>query len=61
MGEFINQVVKGTPVWVWDILVALIALGVNQMRTRIVSRYTVLIAPVVFLFVGLMASVTLMT
>ena len=56
MGEFINQVVKGTPVWVWDILVALIALGVNQMRTRIVSRYTVLIAPVVFLFVGLMAA-----
>ena len=56
MGEFINQVVKGTPVWVWAILVALIALGVNQMRTRIVSRYTVLIAPVVFLFVGLMAA-----
>ena len=56
MGEFISQVVKGTPVWVWAILVSLIVLGVNQLRTRNVSRYSVLIAPVVFLFVGLMAA-----
>ena len=56
MGEFISQVVKGTPVWVWAILVSLIVLGVNQLRTRNVSRYSVLIAPVVFLFVGLIAA-----
>lgn len=56
MGEFISQVLKGTPVWVWAILVALIGLGVNQLRTRVVSRYSVLIAPVIFLFVGLMAA-----
>ncbi len=56
MGEFISQVLNGTPAWVWAILVALIVLGVRQLRARIVSRYSVLIAPVVFLFVGLMAA-----
>ncbi len=56
MGEFVSQVLKGTPIWVWSILVALIVLGVNQLRARIVSRYSVLIAPVVFLFVGLAAA-----
>ena len=56
MGEFISQVLKGTPSWVWAILVALIVLGVRQLRARVVSRYSVLIAPVVFLFVGLMAA-----
>ena len=56
MGEFISQVLKGTPAWVWAIFVALVVLGVNQLRARVVARYTVLIAPVVFLLVGLMAS-----
>ena len=56
MGEFISQVLKGTPLWVWAILVALIVLGVKQMRPRVVARYSVLIAPVVFLFVGLTAA-----
>lgn len=56
MGEFIRQVLKNTPVWVWAILVSLIVLGVNQLRTRTVSRYSVLIAPVVFLFIGLTAA-----
>ena len=56
MGEFISQVIKGTPIWVWVILVALIALGMQQLRLRVVKRFTVLIAPVVFLFVGLASS-----
>ena len=56
MGEFIGQVIKGTPVWVWAILAALVVLGVRQLRPRVVSRYSVLIAPVAFLFVGLMAA-----
>lgn len=56
MGEFVSQVLKGTPIWAWAILVALIVLGVNQLRARVVSRYSVLIAPVIFLFVGLMAA-----
>lgn len=56
MGEFIRQVLKGTPVWVWAILIALVVLGVKQLRPRVVSRYSVLIAPVAFLLVGLMAA-----
>ena len=56
MGEFISQVIKGTPIWVWAILVALVVLGVKQLRNRVVPRYSVLIAPVAFLFVGLMAA-----
>ncbi len=56
MGEFMGQVLKNTPVWAWAILVALIALGINQLRTRVVSRYSVVIAPVVFLLVGLMTA-----
>ena len=56
MGEFVSQVIKGTPVWVWAILVSLVVLGVRQLRSRVVSRYSVLIAPVAFLFVGLLAA-----
>ena len=56
MGEFIVQVLKGTPVWVWVILAALVVLSARQLKTRVIKRYTVLIAPVVFLLVGLMAA-----
>ena len=56
MGEFIRQVLKNTPVWVWAILATLIVLGANQLRTRVVSRYSVVIAPVAFLFIGLTAA-----
>jgi hypothetical protein len=56
MGEFASQVFKGTPLWVWGILAALVVLGIQQMRPRAVKRYTVLIAPVAFLAVGLMAA-----
>ncbi len=56
MNEFAVQILKGTPVWVWAILAALIFLGSRQLKARVVSRYSVLIAPVVFLFVGLMSA-----
>ncbi len=56
MSEFAIQILKGTPIWVWAILAALIYLGSKQLKTRVVKRYSVLIAPVVFLFVGLMAA-----
>jgi predicted neutral ceramidase superfamily lipid hydrolase len=56
MSEFAIQILKGTPIWVWAILAALIYLGSKQLKTRIVKRYSVLIAPIVFLFVGLMAA-----
>jgi hypothetical protein len=56
MGEFVVQVLKGTPIWVWGILLALLVLGVKQMQPRVVKRYSVLIAPIVFLIIGLMAA-----
>ena len=56
MGEFISQVFKNTPIWVWAILIALIVLGTHQLRPRVVSRYSVLIAPLAFLFIGLTAT-----
>jgi hypothetical protein len=56
MSEFAVQILTGTPTWVWVILAALIYLGSKQLKTRVVKRYSVLIAPVVFLFVGLTAA-----
>ena len=56
MSEFAIQILKHTPIWVWAILAALIYLGGKQMKTRVVKRYSVLIAPVAFLFVGFMAA-----
>ena len=55
MSEFAIQILRNTPVWVWAILAALIYLGSQQLKSRVVKRYSVLIAPVAFLFVGLMA------
>lgn len=56
MGEFASQILKGTPHWVWGILAALVVLGVQQLRPRQIKRHSVLIAPVAFLMVGLMAA-----
>ncbi len=56
MGGFASQVLKGTPFWVWAILVALVVLGIQQLRPRSVKRYSVLVAPVAFLVIGLMAA-----
>ena len=56
MSEFAIQILKNTPIWVWAILAALIYLGGRQLKPRVVKRFSVLIAPVAFLFVGLMAA-----
>ena len=56
MSEFATQILKNTPIWVWAILAALIYLGGRQLKPRVIKRYSVLIAPVAFLFVGLMAA-----
>ncbi len=56
MSEFAVQILKATPIWVWALLVALIYLGSQQLKARVIKRYTVLIAPVVFLLVGLLAA-----
>ena len=56
MGGFATQIISSTPGWVWGILAALVALGVQQLRARTIRRHVVLFAPVAFLFVGLLAA-----
>lgn len=56
MGEFASQIFKGTPFWVWIILVLLVGLGLRQLKPRTIKRPTVLIAPIVFLLIGLMGA-----
>ena len=56
MNGFVVQILSNTPAWVWAILATLVALGVTQLRERRVRRFTVLIAPVAFLIVGLLAA-----
>ena len=45
MLSFISQVLQRTPVWVWAILVGLIALGLMQARDHVLNRPRVLIQP----------------
>lgn len=56
MNGFASQIISGTPVWVWGILATLVVLGLQQLRARTVRRHIVLIAPVAFLFVGLLSA-----
>ncbi len=56
MFEFVSQIVTRTPIWVWIILAALVFLGTQALRTRTVKRFTVLIAPIAFLILGLVSS-----
>jgi hypothetical protein len=43
------QILQHTPLWVWAILAALIALGVSQTRTRHVGLKRATIVPLVFI------------
>lgn len=56
MFEFLSQIITRTPIWVWAILAALIFMGAKALRPRTVKRYTVLIAPIAFLMLGLTSS-----
>jgi NhaP-type Na+/H+ and K+/H+ antiporter len=56
MFEFLTQIVTRTPIWVWAILAALIFLGAKALRPRTVKRFTVIIAPIAFLILGLTSS-----
>lgn len=56
MFEFLSQIISRTPIWVWAILAALIFMGGKALRPRTVKRYTVLIAPIAFLMLGLTSS-----
>jgi len=42
----ILEIIKRTPTWVWAILLALIVLGVLQMRDRLVGRTRLLATPI---------------
>ncbi len=54
--RFITEIIQNTPTWVWILLAVLAALGAMQMCERTVKRFTVLIAPIALLMVGLFAS-----
>ncbi len=46
------MILMNAPLWVWPLLVALIGVGVLQMRTRQVSRTRLLVVPFVLLVVS---------
>lgn len=54
--QLITEILSRTPVWVWAILIALLAIGLSQCRNRVVKPFTVMIAPLVFLVIGALAS-----
>jgi hypothetical protein len=44
-----TQILSGAPVWVYFLLIGLIALGVRRLKTRTVPVFVALIAPAAFL------------
>jgi len=53
------QIVQHTPVWVWGLLAALVALGLSQVRTREISMVRITILPLVLLalsFIGVVST-----
>lgn len=49
----ILQILQHTPLWVWALFAALLALGISQRRTRQVRRGQLLILPLALLALGL--------
>ncbi|WP_394688328.1 DUF6622 family protein [Hoeflea sp.] len=43
----VGQIVGGAPVWVWPLLVALIALGASRMRDREMAVWRLMLLPVI--------------
>jgi hypothetical protein len=54
--KLITEILRQTPAWAWAILAALLAVGLSQCRDRVVKPFTVMIAPLVFLVIGALAS-----
>lgn len=52
------DILRYTPLWVWGLLVLLVALGAAQLRTRRVSRGRLLALPAVLLMLGLFSTAT---
>ena len=53
MTAYLVAIVSRTPLWVWFLLAALIALGLTQMRQRSVPRQRVILLPVVLAVLSL--------
>jgi hypothetical protein len=49
----ITEILSRTPVWVWGLLAALLALGLSQTRQRQVAPWRLLLLPLVLLGLGL--------
>jgi hypothetical protein len=54
--KLITEILRQTPLWAWAILIALLAVGLSQCRDRVVKPFRVMIAPLVFLVIGALAS-----
>jgi hypothetical protein len=56
MLEFVLAVLTKTPLWVWCLLVVLVALMARQLRPHSVGRRRLLVMPVMFLALGFFTS-----
>lgn len=52
------QIIKGTPLWVWGLLAALLWLGFRQTRTRVVGSLRAALLPGIFVVLSLAGVVT---
>lgn len=52
------DILRYTPLWVWGLLVFLVALGAAQLRTRRLSRARLVLLPAVLLALGLFSTAT---
>lgn len=56
--RLLPMVVRNTPIWVWGLLAALVALGASQMRTRWVGLRRLVLMPVVMTLLSLLGTVS---
>jgi hypothetical protein len=52
------QVIKGTPLWVWALLAALLWLGFRQTQTRVIGSRRAVLVPGIFVILSLAGVVT---
>lgn len=50
---FLVEILKQTPIWVWFLLMALLALGLSSTRTRYRSHMTLIVPALVFTMIAL--------
>lgn len=46
------NILTGTPLWVWGLLIFLIALGINALKDREMGVIRLFLLPLIFLFLG---------